>query len=83
MSTRPAHACVIRASHDPGEVGHRTAARALLWVSAVIVMVLSTAAHEYTYRYVIAAVPLLCMAAGFALRKPAPRDVSRASEPET
>jgi hypothetical protein len=49
----------------------RSAAAVLLWVSAVIVMVLSTAEHEYTYRYVIAAVPLLCIAAALALRKPA------------
>jgi hypothetical protein len=40
---------------------------ALLWVSAVIIMMLSVAEHEYTYRYVIAGVPLLCMAAALAL----------------
>ena len=40
-----------------------------LWVSAVIIMVLPTAEHEYTYRYVIPAVPLLCMAAALAFRK--------------
>jgi len=44
-----------------------------LWVSAVIIMVLPTAEHEYTYRYVIPAVPLVCIAAALALRKPAPR----------
>jgi hypothetical protein len=49
----------------------RSAAAVLLWVSAVIVMVLPIAEHEYTYRYVIAAVPLLCIAAALALRKPA------------
>jgi len=41
----------------------------LLWVSAVIIMVLPTAEHEYTYRYVIPAVPLLCMAAALAFRQ--------------
>ena len=41
-----------------------------LWVSAVIIMVLPTAEHEYTYRYVIPAVPLVCMAAALAFRKP-------------
>ena len=41
----------------------------LLWVSAVIIMVLPTAEHEYTYRYVIPAVPLLCIAAALAFRK--------------
>ena len=40
-----------------------------LWVSAVIIMVLPTAEHEYTYRYVIPAVPLLCIAAALAFRK--------------
>ena len=41
----------------------------LLWVSAIIIMVLPTAEHEYTYRYVIPAVPLLCIAAALAFRK--------------
>src|SRR5262245_28397099 len=41
----------------------------LLWVSAVIIMVLPTAEHESTYRYVIPAVPLVCMAAALAFRK--------------
>ena len=40
-----------------------------LWVSAMIIMVLPTAEHEYTYRYVIPAVPLVCMAAALAFRK--------------
>ena len=40
-----------------------------LWVSAIIIMVLPTAEHEYTYRYVIPAVPLVCMAAALAFRK--------------
>lgn len=57
----------------------RSAAAVLLWVSAVIIMVLPTAEHEYTYRYVIAAVPLLCMAAALALRKPAQEN--RSAEP--
>jgi hypothetical protein len=46
----------------------RTAAAALLWVTAAAIMVLPTAEHEYTYRYVIPAVPLVCMAAAIALR---------------
>jgi hypothetical protein len=46
----------------------RTAAAALLWISAVITRVLPTAEHEYTYRYVIPAVPLVCMAAALAFR---------------
>jgi hypothetical protein len=48
----------------------RTAVAALLWVSAVTIMVLPTAEHEYTYRYVLPAVPLACIAAAIALRKP-------------
>jgi hypothetical protein len=46
----------------------RTGAAALLWISAVIILVLPTAEHEYTYRYVIPAVPLVCMAAALAFR---------------
>ena len=41
----------------------------LLWVSAIIIMVLPTAEHEYTYRYVIPTVPLVCIAAALAFRK--------------
>jgi hypothetical protein len=48
----------------------RTPAAVLLWVSAVVIMVLPTAEHEYTYRYVIPAVPLMCMAAALAFRTP-------------
>jgi hypothetical protein len=48
----------------------RTGAAALLWVSAVILIVLPIAEHEYTYRYVIPTVPLACIAAAIALRKP-------------
>jgi hypothetical protein len=48
----------------------RTPAAVLLWVSAIIIMVLPTAEHEYTYRYVIPAVPLMCMAAALAFRTP-------------
>ena len=42
----------------------------LLWVSAIVIMLLPTAEHEYTYRYVIPAVPLVCIAAALAFRKP-------------
>jgi hypothetical protein len=48
----------------------RTPVAALLWVSALVIMVLPTAEHEYTYRYVLPAVPLACIAAAIALRKP-------------
>jgi hypothetical protein len=48
----------------------RTAVAALLWASAAIIMVLPIAEHEYTYRYVLPAVPLACIAAALALRKP-------------
>jgi hypothetical protein len=46
----------------------RTAAGALLWISAAIAIVLPIAEHEYTYRYVIPAVPLVCMAAALVFR---------------
>jgi hypothetical protein len=46
----------------------RSAAAALLWLSAAISLVLPVAEHEYTYRYVIPAVPLACMAAALAFR---------------
>lgn len=52
--------------------GRRHWAAALLWVSAVVVMVLPTAEHEYTYRYLVPAVPLACLAAAFAFCKPRP-----------
>jgi hypothetical protein len=48
----------------------RTAVAAMLWASAIILMVLPIAEHEYTYRYVLPAVPLACIAAAMALRKP-------------
>ncbi len=48
----------------------RTAVAALLCGSAVILMVLPIAEHEDTYRYVLPAVPLACIAAAMALRKP-------------
>ena len=46
----------------------RTAAAVVLWISAVILLVLPVAEHEYTYRYAIPAVPLACMAAALAFR---------------
>jgi len=48
----------------------RSPAAILLWLSAVIIMVVPTAEHEYTYRYVLPAVPLACMALALAFRKP-------------
>jgi len=50
----------------------RTWAGALLWISAVVVMVLPTAVHEYTYRYLVPAVPLFCISAALIFRKPGP-----------
>jgi peptidoglycan/LPS O-acetylase OafA/YrhL len=47
----------------------RSPAAVFLWVSAAILIVLPTAEHEYTYRYVIPAVPLACMAAALAFRR--------------
>ena len=58
-----------RDGRDPQQ-RRRTAVAALLWVSAITIMVLPTAEHEYTYRYVLPAVPLVCIAAAIALRKP-------------
>ena len=46
--------------------GRRVSAAVLLWVSALVTVVLPIAEHEYTYRYVIPAVPLACMAAALA-----------------
>jgi hypothetical protein len=47
----------------------RRAAAILLWLSAATIIVLPIAEHEYTYRYAIPAVPLLCIAAALAARK--------------
>ncbi|MEP7025331.1 MAG: hypothetical protein ABJB47_16350, partial [Actinomycetota bacterium] len=47
----------------------RTAAGAMLCASAVVLMVLPVAEHEYTYRYVVPAVPLACLAAALIGRK--------------
>lgn len=57
----------------------RTMAALLLWVGAMITILLPVAEHEYTYRYVIPAVPLVCMAAALAFRNRA-RDAL--AEPE-
>jgi Dolichyl-phosphate-mannose-protein mannosyltransferase len=46
----------------------RTAAAALLWASAAVIMILPVAEHEFAYRYVIPAVPLGCLAAALAAR---------------
>jgi hypothetical protein len=56
--------------------GRRAPAAVLLWVSAIVTVVLPIAEHEYTYRYVIPAVPLACMAAAlaFAARRSATAD---------
>jgi hypothetical protein len=47
----------------------RVRAAVLLWMSAVVTVVLPIAEHEYTYRYVIPAVPLACMAAALAFTR--------------
>jgi hypothetical protein len=54
----------------------RSSAAILLWASAVIIMVVPTAEHEYTYRYVLPAVPLACMALALAFRKPIGRQAA-------
>ena len=46
----------------------RTAAAALGWSAAAMVMILPAAEHEYAYRYVVPAVPLACLAAALAAR---------------
>jgi hypothetical protein len=46
-----------------------TAVAALLWTCAVLTIVVPVAEHEYTYRYVIPAIPLACMAAALAFAK--------------
>ena len=55
--------------------GRRNWPAALLWVSAVVAVVFPVAEHEYTYRYVIPAIPLVCMTValcfGVPQRKPA------------
>jgi dolichyl-phosphate-mannose-protein mannosyltransferase len=53
----------------------RTGAGVLLWISAATIVILPIAEHEYTYRYVIPALPLLCMTLALALRtQPRPGD---------
>jgi hypothetical protein len=46
----------------------RSAAGAMLWLSAVIVFLLPIAVHEYNYRYALPAIPLACMAAALVFR---------------
>jgi len=46
----------------------RTAAGVLLWVSSAVVIISPVAEHEYTYRYIIPAVPLACLAAALTAR---------------
>jgi len=53
---------------------------ALLWVSAVITIVLPVAEHEYTYRYVVPAIPLACMAAALCFGVP-PRAAGASPRP--
>lgn len=46
----------------------RSAAAAMLWLSAGITLLLPIAEHEYNYRYALPAIPLACMAAALAVR---------------
>ena len=48
----------------------RSATAMLLWLSSAVIIVLPIAMHEYTYRYALPAVPLLCIAAALAFRRP-------------
>jgi hypothetical protein len=58
-----------------------SAVAALLWISAVLTIVVPVAEHEYTYRYVIPAIPLACMAAALAFAKsPQPAPASEAPD---
>lgn len=59
--------------------GRRTAGAALLWLCAAAAIVLPVAEHEYVYRYVMPSVPLLCLAAALALRRPAAGPVGMVS----
>jgi hypothetical protein len=49
----------------------RSAEGTFLWITAVILMIVPTAEHEYAYRYILPTVPLACAAAALALRRPA------------
>jgi hypothetical protein len=59
----------------------RSAAAGMLWLSAVIVLVLPVAEHEYTYRYALPAIPLACMALALAFRKRPAAAVARGGSP--
>lgn len=56
----------------------RTAEAVFCCASAAILMFVPTAEHEYDYRYVLPAIPLACIAAALALRRPveAPGDAA-------
>lgn len=59
----------------------RTATALFLWVSAVVIIVVPIAEHEYTYRYALPALPLLCIAAALAFRKPPREPAAAGGEP--
>ena len=59
----------------------RTAAAGMLWLSAVIILVLPVAEHEYTYRYALPAIPLACMALALAFRKRPAAAAARGGSP--
>jgi len=52
----------------------RTSEAVFFCASALILMIVPTAEHEYSYRYILPAVPLACVAAALALRWPAGRN---------
>ena len=67
-----------RRSRDSGLVP--SSLIALPWATAVIIIVVAPALHEYLYRYAISAVPLACLAAGLAfVRRPQPVLAAEAS----
>jgi hypothetical protein len=68
----------------------RAGPAALLWVSAVLVLVLPVAGYQFSYRYALPAVPLACMAAILAVTRrpgadprgtPAPAPAAQAPAP--
>ena len=61
----------------------RSAAAVLLWASAIVLIVVPVAEHEYDPRYLIPAVPLGCMAAALAFRDRSKDTDTRAGRKDT
>jgi hypothetical protein len=59
----------------------RTAETVVMRESAVILMIIPTAGHEYSQRYAIACVPPCCIAAALALRRPASQNQPQPRQP--